>query len=212
MRWLFVFVVMEDPFRIYLPNSTRRQVADPLQNRLRTRGRMFRIGSPRNSSSVAIMPRAHQLVSTIRVSSEQNLQTALPNIIRVEAEHSATKTSVSTQTGTLNFDCDSNHKKTCEYINNVADQAPSDFLCPITQQAMRQPVVASDGFTYEWSAITKWLSLSYESPCTRETLGKCSVLNPLYPNRALKCLMEEWVQEHTRRQQINSMNAMLLRV
>ena len=29
----------------------------------------------------------------------------------------------------------------------------TQFLCPLTQRVMREPVVASDGFTYERTAI-----------------------------------------------------------
>lgn len=46
-----------------------------------------------------------------------------------------------------------------------------EFLCPITQEIMREPVKCSDGFTYEKQAITEWfMSGKYTSPMTNETL------------------------------------------
>lgn len=38
-----------------------------------------------------------------------------------------------------------------------ADGPPDDLCCPITQDLLRDPVIAADGFTYERSAITDWL-------------------------------------------------------
>jgi hypothetical protein len=35
-------------------------------------------------------------------------------------------------------------------------EPPSHLLCPITLQLLEDPVVATDGVTYERSAITKW--------------------------------------------------------
>lgn len=51
------------------------------------------------------------------------------------------------------------------------DDIPSEFLCPITHEIMLEPVICSDGFTYEKRAITEWfLSGKYTSPMTNETL------------------------------------------
>ena len=61
---------------------------------------------------------------------------------------------------------------------------PDEFYCPITLEVMEDPVVVSDGHTYERKAIEKILWLSEEmrkSPLTRETLKPHFFLN-----RALK--------------------------
>lgn len=50
---------------------------------------------------------------------------------------------------------------------------PHDFLCPITHEIMREPVICSDGYTYEKSAISEWfMSGKYTSPMTNELLTK----------------------------------------
>ena len=67
---------------------------------------------------------------------------------------------------------------------------PADFFCPITLDRMRVPVVASDGHTYERSAIQAVLKSSGRSPMTRE------VLEPLlFPNRALLNRIQEYEEE-----------------
>jgi len=63
-------------------------------------------------------------------------------------------------------------------------KTPDEFVCPITFEVMQDPVCASDGHTYERSAIEEVLALPEErrkSPLTREPLQAS-----LFPNRALK--------------------------
>jgi hypothetical protein len=59
---------------------------------------------------------------------------------------------------------------------NVA--LPADFTCPITYDKMKDPVVASDGHSYERSAIEEILRGPHPlSPLTRATLGTALVPN-----------------------------------
>eukprot|EP01097_Dermamoeba_algensis_P011144 TRINITY_DN8506_c0_g1_i1.p1 TRINITY_DN8506_c0_g1~~TRINITY_DN8506_c0_g1_i1.p1 ORF type:complete len:244 (-),score=61.81 TRINITY_DN8506_c0_g1_i1:50-781(-) len=59
------------------------------------------------------------------------------------------------------------------------------LCCPITHELMRNPVVLSDGHTYEQDAITKWLEEANTSPMTNEVLWS----KRLTPNFALKKLI-----------------------
>lgn len=43
---------------------------------------------------------------------------------------------------------------------------PDGFLCPITHSVMSDPVIASDGHTYERDAIERWLTTHMTSPMT----------------------------------------------
>jgi hypothetical protein len=43
--------------------------------------------------------------------------------------------------------------------------------CPLTRQAMTEPVVAADGHTYERAAIAKWMASHTLSPMTRQPLA-----------------------------------------
>ena len=63
---------------------------------------------------------------------------------------------------------------------------PDEYLCPITQSVMADPVLGSDGRTYERSAITEWLRTHNTSPITREVMTATS----LKPNYALRSLIE----------------------
>ena len=47
-----------------------------------------------------------------------------------------------------------------------------DIICPITHEIMLEPVVCSDGITYEKTAIEKWLENNNTSPITREIITK----------------------------------------
>ena len=47
---------------------------------------------------------------------------------------------------------------------------PDDFYCPITGDLMKNPVSEPKGFTYERSAILRWLSTNPTSPMARSPL------------------------------------------
>src|SRR5437868_2157923 len=53
-----------------------------------------------------------------------------------------------------------------------------DLVCPITQYIMRDPVMTSNGETYERDAIEEWLKHNKTSPLTREP-----ILSVVYPSK-----------------------------
>ena len=65
-----------------------------------------------------------------------------------------------------------------------------EFICPITYELLRDPVVASDGHTYERSAIEKWLKSSTISPRSGEEIGDLII-----PNTNLKKLVQDIIHE-----------------
>lgn len=64
---------------------------------------------------------------------------------------------------------------------------PSWMRCPITQGMLIDPVVCTDGFSYERAAIDSWLEIHDTSFVTGETLSS----KFLVPNRALKNRLQE---------------------
>jgi hypothetical protein len=65
---------------------------------------------------------------------------------------------------------------------------PSEFVCPITNDIMREPVIDADGHTYEWSAILHWLQMNPRSPITRRPMS----VDELKSNRALAEAIGRW--------------------
>jgi len=65
-----------------------------------------------------------------------------------------------------------------------------DFCCPITLQTLTDPVVASDGHTYEKSAIQRHLLFDDRSPLTREVICK-----HVYPNVTLRKRIRDHLYE-----------------
>ena len=70
---------------------------------------------------------------------------------------------------------------------------PPDFLCPITTDLMSDPVLASDGHTYERRAIQDWFKREGKkgrrtSPKTRENISDTKLI----PIRSMKNGIEEW--------------------
>ena len=73
---------------------------------------------------------------------------------------------------------------------------PHTYICPITKDIMKDPVLAADGFSYEREAIAKWFSLGRKtSPVTNLAL-ECT---QVFPNRGLKSSTEEFVRRERQR-------------
>jgi len=62
------------------------------------------------------------------------------------------------------------------------------ITCPISREVMTEPVIASDGQTYNKKHILDWLSRNSISPITREPLNK----SELYTNTAVKFMYDKY--------------------
>ena len=96
-----------------------------------------------------------------------------------------------TQTSARNIvsECSKEREQKCNFIDASKD-APNEFNCPITLHAMRIPVVACDGHTYDKNAIiAHYRSKPYNSPITNAPVNS----EALFPNYSLASLMESWV-------------------
>ncbi|XP_062199361.1 U-box domain-containing protein 33-like [Phragmites australis] len=68
-------------------------------------------------------------------------------------------------------------------------ETPSYFMCPMTQEIMRDPHIAADGFTYEGEAIKDWIQRGHKmSPVTYLNFAH----HQLIPNNALRFVIQEW--------------------
>ncbi|KAM4626734.1 WD repeat, SAM and U-box domain-containing protein 1 [Discoglossus pictus] len=73
----------------------------------------------------------------------------------------------------------------------ASSNIPDEFLCPITREIMIDPVIASDGYSYERKAIESWISTQKRtSPMTNLPLSTLL----LTPNRTLKMALNRWLE------------------
>ncbi|KAJ1693743.1 hypothetical protein LUZ63_010441 [Rhynchospora breviuscula] len=78
---------------------------------------------------------------------------------------------------------------------SIADEnhAPSYFICPIVQEIMKEPHVAADGHTYEFTAIKGWFDGGHNtSPMTNLPLLNLDLI----PNHPLRSTIQDWLQKH----------------
>lgn len=67
---------------------------------------------------------------------------------------------------------------------------PDEYLCPITREIMKDPVICSDGYTYERAAITSWIQKGKDrSPMTNAVFTS----QDLTPNRSLKMIIQRYL-------------------
>ena len=70
----------------------------------------------------------------------------------------------------------------------VENEAPDEYVCPITQEFMVDPVTCADGHTYERTAILEWLENHDTSPKT----GLELTTKQVFPAIALRNLIAEF--------------------
>ncbi|KAM3861957.1 WD repeat, SAM and U-box domain-containing protein 1-like [Diretmus argenteus] len=74
-------------------------------------------------------------------------------------------------------------------VEQSGSEAPDEFLCPITRDLMKDPVIAADGYSYEREAIESWIrAKNKSSPMTNLPLQTTLVT----PNRSLKMAIARW--------------------
>uniref|UniRef100_A0A6B2KZ06 RING-type E3 ubiquitin transferase n=1 Tax=Arcella intermedia TaxID=1963864 RepID=A0A6B2KZ06_9EUKA len=78
-----------------------------------------------------------------------------------------------------------------ESTEKVSEDIPDEFICPITQEVMKDPVIAEDGHTYERANLMRWLQNNDTSPMTRGKINKDIII----PNRALKGQIEAFLEK-----------------
>ncbi|GLC75320.1 hypothetical protein PLESTF_001623600 [Pleodorina starrii] len=66
---------------------------------------------------------------------------------------------------------------------------PQSYVCPLTLQLFRDPVITAAGHTYERSAVETWLQHNSTDPKTRTRL----LSKILIPNWTVKGAIEEWL-------------------
>ncbi|KAL8094979.1 hypothetical protein AgCh_036472 [Apium graveolens] len=69
-------------------------------------------------------------------------------------------------------------------------EVPSYFLCPISLEIMKDPVILSTGITYDRMSIEKWIFLRKNNTCpvTKQLLSDTE----LTPNHTLRRLIQAW--------------------
>ena len=78
-------------------------------------------------------------------------------------------------------------------VQSSSTQVPDGFICPISLELMRDPVMNRNGLSYDRKSILQWLHKgNAHCPLTREPLRP----SQLVPNNALKVRIRRWSMEH----------------
>jgi Mg-chelatase subunit ChlD len=78
------------------------------------------------------------------------------------------------------------------------EQYPKEFLCPISQELMKDPVIGPDSQTYDRANIVEWLTLHHRSPLSRQPMEVAQLI----PNIALRNAIEQAVHPGVPREEV----------
>ena len=81
--------------------------------------------------------------------------------------------------------------------DECSGHVPQAFCCAITQEEMRDPVMAGDGHCYERAAIVDWFrrAARRQVPPTSPNTGAELTSTELVPNHSLRQAIEEWREQ-----------------
>jgi hypothetical protein len=83
------------------------------------------------------------------------------------------------------------HRAELERLKIRREEVPERLTCAITCELMKDPVMASDGHTFERVAIEQWFERAKTSPVTNELLPDTR----LVPNHTVKSMIAEFLEQ-----------------
>lgn len=145
--------------------------------------------------------------ATVRTDSEGATPSALTSAIRAAVLHAdggasllsetrAPNADASTQTGNAGVQTEGTQTADASTQTDASDLY-KEYECPVTMMVMCDPVVASDGFTYERSAAARIELAHGDSPMrasTRVEGERGSRFRVLVPNRSMKSAIESLME------------------
>merc|ERR1712227_813787 len=84
------------------------------------------------------------------------------------------------------FDIGTNLFEEEEKKKELINKLKHELTCPISLKIMIDPVIGSDGITYERNSIIDWLNINQLSPFSKQRM----TIRDLVPNRSLKNFIE----------------------
>ena len=73
---------------------------------------------------------------------------------------------------------------------------PEHFICSISGEIFKDPVIASDGQTYERESIEKWIATKEGQAVTSPLTGAILNNHTLTPNHTVKSMISSWQQKN----------------
>lgn len=129
-------------------------------------------------------------------------------IDQLESSKNSSETSSLLRTADVDGGDNSSNKNIDENKKMDAPAIPVDFLCPISLELMRDPVIVSTGQTYERSYIQRWIDCGNTTcPKTQQKLQNVT----LTPNYVLRSLITQWCINHNVEQPTSLTNRRLKR-
>lgn len=89
--------------------------------------------------------------------------------------------------------------KAWDLAHHVSSVPPGHFICPILQELMDDPCVASDGYSYDRRAIEKWFRMNDKSPMTNLKLASKNLVS----NQSLLAAINDWKSRRQRHPYLN---------
>lgn len=147
-----------------------------------------------SGSTRAVMNDHQEVESKVEVTENETLSNDSDDMIdQVERSRIESETASSNVSGLSKPSGDDAANNIEENKKVGSPVIPDDFLCPISLELMKDPVIVSTGQTYERLYIQRWINCGNTTcPKTRQKLQNMT----LTPNYVLRSLITQWCTDH----------------
>jgi hypothetical protein len=187
--------VMLGAIAITSGQRTLEEYISDMKNRGQSKERIAEVKKALNLYSAKIQKGIiHPIRNKVTIDSHSNTNN---NLQHIQEKNSEIKLEVSCELrnkfqNEILKDLDEEGKKFHDHLiyllKTKENEVPKEFICPLTQQIMIDPVMTEEGISYERKAIEIWFENNSISPSTNVALGS----NILLPNFALKQLIKDY--------------------
>ncbi|KAL3830809.1 hypothetical protein ACJIZ3_019611 [Penstemon smallii] len=184
-----------DLVRAQLRRATERY-GGPLNSSLLHRA----LSQPLDKEIDPFLPR-NRSIGTLHIENIGNIDVEVTQKVEGFSEGNGSENKESLKNSEVGFSKDSDNgsinNSSCKSMeeNKKPDSPviPDDFLCPISLELMRDPVIVATGQTYERSYIQRWIDCGNTTcPKTQQKLKHLT----LTPNYVLRSLVSQWCLKH----------------
>ncbi|VVA92243.1 unnamed protein product [Arabis nemorensis] len=203
ITWKLEKALSNLPYNLYdISDEVREQVELARSQLIRAMQRYGSLNSKKFSSALS-EPMERDVFSSIKIKvEEEKLESISETLLFLEEKKQDLRPRKSSSVSLafyLSKDADTDRldkmvtKNTEELKKSDKLTIPVDFLCPVSLELMKDPVIVATGQTYERAYIQRWIHCgNLTCPKTQQTLEHFT----LTPNNVLRSLISRWCTEH----------------
>ncbi|CAH2033673.1 unnamed protein product [Thlaspi arvense] len=200
ITWRLEKALSNLPYNLYEISDEVGELVELARSQLRRAMQRYGSLNSKNLSRALSEPMERDAFSNVKIKAEEEKPESISETVHFSEEKKQLRKSSSISLAFyLSKDADTDRldkmvtKNTDESKKSDKLTIPVDFLCPVSLELMKDPVIVATGQTYERAYIQRWIDCgNLTCPKTQQKLENFT----LTPNYVLRSLISRWCSEH----------------